>query len=329
MRSNPPWTDRLLKKYWSRIEARVGAGWMPRAMTEPRGLAQLRKDVAGLQAAADKGMTDEYWVKNLYDQKVRLAKLEQQKPKGWEEYGTGHYGCVMPTQTPGVVIKITTDQTEASFVAAYLSLPAKDRPVGIVPYHQIVAVRGESHLKRPVFVLWREEADHLGSDGVRAWIQNEARDFEKKYYSDSLRKTIQLVCNCVDAGRNIRKRIVNQPDARQVLATAVKSMDDVWSRQYPYPPRKGSPRWESIAWLLAVFNQNAQEMMSEPMGNYVGQALHECLDLGLLLADVHLNNIGMPTGKLLEEIGHTTIITDPGHAIALDNRYDGVQIEDL
>jgi hypothetical protein len=231
----------------------------------------------------------------------------------------------MPTSDPGVVIKVTTDATEASFVAAYLSMSQSQRPVGIVPYHRILAIRNESHLKRPVFVLWRDEAQYVGD--VAHWIAEKARDFEKKYYSDSYKKVMRLIGNCLDAGREIRKRIVNRPDAAEVLREATSRMDAVWQRGYP--PRTGSSRAESIAWFMCVFDQNAQELTSEPMGNYVGQGLHDAFEAGLLLADVHLNNIGMPSGPLAEEIGMTPIITDPGHAIALDDRYAGVTVEEL
>lgn len=39
-----------------------------------------------------------------------------------EELGCGHYGCVMPTDDPEVVCKITSDATEAVFIAAAMTL---------------------------------------------------------------------------------------------------------------------------------------------------------------------------------------------------------------
>src|SRR5688572_6335160 len=51
-----------------------------------------------------------------------------------EEYGCGHYGCVMPTAgVPGVVVKITTDPTEAAFITAALQL-GQDEYSGLVRY---------------------------------------------------------------------------------------------------------------------------------------------------------------------------------------------------
>lgn len=325
--NNPPWSDKILGSHWAQLEARVGSALMPVARRTVAGLDDVRAQVAKLQAGVDKGMTDAYWLDILRAAKARLAKLEKAKPKGYEEFGCGHYGCVMPTSAPGVVIKVTTDQTEAAFVAAYLSLKPSERPLGIIPYHRLIAIRSASHLKRPVFVLWRAEAQHLGIDGIRHWISTGARDFERDYYARSLKKVMQAVGNCLDAARQIRKRIHKKPDAAEVLRTGVLRMDEAWGWNGPPPARLG--RSAAVAWYMSAFRKNAEEMSTEPMGNYVGQALIESFDAGLLLADVHLNNIGMPTGDLLNEIGMTPIVTDPGHAIVLDDRYRGVQVEEL
>lgn len=347
MRCNPPWTDKILTKHWAALEARVGAAWMPVASFDDPKLRKLRDRLAYAegQLARLRPRRDEFarieanhpdlgWMDTAIAQyaaeivvlRPQITKMEKRKPRqhGYREYGCGHYGCVMPTNTPGLVMKITTDQTEAAFVAAYLSMKPNGRPVGIVPYHKLLAIRSESRLKRPVFVLWREEAQHLGADGIRAWIKNGAREFERDYYSKSFKKVMHLVGNCLDAARMVRE-YTHFKEARTIIVGGVRRMDEAW--QLGGPPR--GDRALQVAWYLNVFRQNAEQMTTEPMGNYVGQGLVEAFDAGLLLADVHLNNIGMPTGKLAEEIGMTPIITDPGHAIALDDRYSGVQVEEL
>ena len=326
-RSNPPWTDKILAKHWAALEARVGAQWMPVAMSEHRDLASVRQTVERWRKDVEQVVPEQraHWEQRLREEEARLQRLSRKKTGlGYREYGCGHYGCVMPTGTPGTVIKVTTDQTEAAFVAAYLSMPTNQRPVGIVPYRKLLAIRSESHLKRPVFVLWRDEAQHLGANGIEAWIRTGARDFERDYYSRSFRKIEHLIGNCLTAARTVRKLVLKKP--RTLLTDAVGKMDDAW--QLGAPPR-GRDKALEVAWYLNVFRQNAEQMTTEPMGNYVGQGLVEAFDAGLLLADVHLNNIGMPTGDLLNEIGMTPIITDPGHAIALDDRYSGVQVEEL
>ena len=189
LRTNPPWSDKILTKHWAALEARVGAAWMPVAVAEHKGLAAVRRRLPYAQDA-ERAMLEE-----------RISKLERRKKNlGFREYGCGHYGCVMPTATPGLVIKVTTDATEAAFVAAYLSMPPRERPAGIVPYHRIIAIRSESHMKRPVFVLWRDEAQHVGK--IDEWISTGARDFEKDYYRKSLYKVkIQVGNRTIQARR--------------------------------------------------------------------------------------------------------------------------------
>lgn len=324
---NPPWTDKILSKHWAALEARVGAAWMPVPMTEHKNLAAHRRYVEEMRRDVPKVVPEmkAHWEQRLAEEEGRLTRLSRKRTGlGYREYGCGHYGCVMPTNTPGLVMKITTDQTEAAFVAAYLSMKASEQPVGIVPYHRLIAIRSESRLKRPVFVLWRDEAQHLGSDGIRAWIKSGARDFERDYYSTSFKKVMHLLGNCLDAARMVRT--ITKARTSTLVTDAVKRLDEAW--QLESPPR-GRDKALTVACYLNAFRQNAEQMTAEPMGNYVGQGLMEAFDAGLLLADVHLNNIGMPTGKLAEEIGMTPIITDPGHAIALDDRYSGVQVEEL
>lgn len=326
--TNPPWTDKILKTHWAALERRVGAAGMPTKMTEPRGLAALGKEIARVQASVDKGMTDAYWLEDLARKKANYAILAKQKAKGYNEYGSGHYGTVLPTGTPGMVIKITTDATEAAFVAAYLSMPKNDRPAGIIPYRKLLAIRSESHLKRPVFVLWRDEAQMVGSNEIDSWIRNGARDFEREYLSRSFKAVKQSLGNCLDAAREVRRLVLKKDNAKELLAKGVDLMDEAWGRGHPPRAAAGNTPLR-LGWYLSVFYQNTGSLQNEQMGNYIGQALEECFKQGLLLADVHLNNIGMPTGELLEEIGMTPIITDPGHAIALDDRFATVAVEEL
>jgi hypothetical protein len=75
-----------------------------------------------------------------------------------KEFGCGRYGCVIPTADPSVVVKVTTDESEAHF-AAYLS-PGLSRPI-TVAYYQVLALN-KSHEKRKLYILWRETAYQVG-----------------------------------------------------------------------------------------------------------------------------------------------------------------------
>lgn len=76
------------------------------------------------------------------------------------EYGCGQYGCVFPTIDPGVVLKITADDTEAQF-AAEIS-PTLERPI-CVAYRMVIEPDGaRDNRGAKVYLLWRESADQVG-----------------------------------------------------------------------------------------------------------------------------------------------------------------------
>jgi hypothetical protein len=230
----------------------------------------------------------------------------------------------MPTGTPGMVFKITTDQTEANFVAAYLSLQKHQRPVGIIPYYRILAAAGTSVKRRPVFFIWRAEACHVGWNKIESYYDT-APSAQRAYYERSLHKTEMCIRRCLQAAATVRKFVLRKKNPMDLLARAQSRLDAVWRMDSPPFDLPGK-----IAWELNRFVFSAEEMSSEPTGDYIGRGMLESLrDCGILLADVHLNNVGMPTGDLLEEIGATPIITDPGHAIAMDNRYASVRIQEV
>lgn len=266
-KSNPPWADSILKAAYPAI-----------------------------QAAAPKSA--------LPIPEERIDQSSGRKKIGWREYGTGHYGTVYPTNSPGLVMKLTSDPTEAAFVAAYLSLPARNRSNGIVNYHAVYRVPGVLKSKRPVFVIWRDEAVHVGIDALERWVHSSNN---VPYHERSLRHVAKYLNDAKTAANKIRTLL------KKSVTTA-----------------SGARRRELlIERFTDEFTMATSEMQNEPLGNYVGEAMSMLLDQGLLLADVHTGNIGMPTGDVEEQIGETCIITDPGHAVALDDRFAGVTIKDL
>lgn len=58
----------------------------------------------------------------------------------------------------------------------------------------------------------------------------------------------------------------------------------------------------------------SQKMQGNPSLYHVGEALGHYLENGIMLADVHSNNIGLDTED-------EAIITDPGHAVEFNPRW--------
>lgn len=249
---------------------------------------------------------------------AELLPTRQQLAKA--ELGAGHYGVVYETLSQDVVLKITTDITEAKFVAKAIDLAKKDDwPVGIVKYHGIVPLVG-NHRKRPVFALWRESADdvgelcgygHLAYGRPRNW---EDKDMNETYHElNRFRKWADLLRNSV-------KRLAEKQGKThaEVLGYLSKQVPPYLDSLGNDPKHFFAPPWlkgekAAITYydlcrqqLLIMENTNA---ILQPMAT----AMSYYFDENILLADVHCNNTGRVIRK---DYGDTVIaITDPGHAI--------------
>ena len=62
---------------------------------------------------------------NAIERLVGRAHMPLRSGAKLKEYGTGRYGVALPTATKGVVLKVTTDESEA-LVAAWLAAHPED-----------------------------------------------------------------------------------------------------------------------------------------------------------------------------------------------------------
>lgn len=249
-----------------------------------------------------------------------------------EEYGCGHYGCVFPTSDPAVVAKITSDPTEAFFVAAALSIG--EWPEGIVRYYGIYQIPGE-YRGRPLFVLWREEATEVGratrspySGGVVRYLPESERAsavYELRS-KENLERNLRWFKDHAAAVRDTLKRAV---DPFRTVEEA-KKLADGWAWQYvsdaeaagravPVARFRGA---QKVALLLVMLERLAVVMENEYLSDQIGTAFKFYLENDLLLADVHTGNIGLVEGR----VGKSPVITDPGHAVPLSRRWESVKV---
>lgn len=117
---NPGWVNKSLARAFESMEQDIPPKWLPK-------LENVRPGLRGISA------------------KMR-------------ELGCGMYGCVLPTLDPKVVLKVTTDATEAEFandLSSTLRVPI------VVKYELVRQVPGK-HDGREIFLLWRESADDVG-----------------------------------------------------------------------------------------------------------------------------------------------------------------------
>ncbi len=117
---NPAWVTSALAEHYELLDDKVPARWLPHL----------------------KSVT--------HSRKHLLAEFT--------EFGCGAYGCVLATNDPNTVLKVTSDETEAEFAATM----ANDLVAPIcVAYHLVVRLNA-TYQGAPIHLLWREAADHVG-----------------------------------------------------------------------------------------------------------------------------------------------------------------------
>lgn len=118
---HPSWVTDVISRAYETMEATVPPQWLPKLV----GVSSKRR-----------------------------GRLLAELP----EYGCGVYGCVFPTLVPEIVLKVTSDDTEAEF-AAHLA-PTLAAPI-CVTYHHVISTNA-THKGGHIYFLWRESAQHVG-----------------------------------------------------------------------------------------------------------------------------------------------------------------------
>jgi hypothetical protein len=285
-----PWVERSLKPVLPVLRRHVPASWLPRTLTE---------------------RVEEYTV-GFDPTKHRTTTVF--KHPVIEEYGCGSYGCVMPTHEQGLVMKLTSDPSEAAFIARALEL---DDTVGIVTYKKIFALNA-TFKRRPLFVLWRTEAQHVG-----AWQYTTTHADTTPYARNVQREADTLLRTFKEWAHPVHVYVKKQAQARRHDVEDQRTfLASVW-RAYEHAEPAQDQSVAAVQRLTGLARVGvalrtclyiSQEMQGNPSLYNVGAALGHYLEHGILLADVHGNNIG------LDDEGEA-VITDPGHAVEFHPRW--------
>lgn len=303
---NPPrWAERLMKRYWGRLANVAGAGRLPSG-------------------------------------------------PGAEEYGCGHYGCVWPT--PGKqVVKLTSDLTEASVVAAFLRMGNVE---GIVRYHGIYRLPGAKHRNREVFVLWRDEAWEVGGlSALQGFGYHPGPpDPAERHRRRVAQTAVKYIESFVLHARKV-KSYLDSVARKKGPEAAVRVGQEAWEMHGKQPSwSRGSmaTEWRKTGHYgdQLKFNASASSGLRGPakpavhlaacahlalemstsveLLGMIGGAMERTLERGILLADVHLNNIGKIEYDPQYAPGDLAWgITDPGHAVFLSPEWSDLFIPDL
>lgn len=224
----------------------------------------------------------------------------------FEPLGCGHYGCVLATTNPNIVFKLTSDPSEARLVSWILSHSRQQN--GLVKYYKLSEL-DTTFRGRTLFAIWREAAYDVG-------IYGRARTVADPYDARMIRQFENRLSQFKTLASRVKAILDKTGDPVAYMAKTKEydgsdyvdfEGDNIVVR---IPERSTFPKQISIR--LAGCEAVAQMMANEPEGYLVGQALENFLDDWVLLADVHLGNIGR-----VDRPDHAgaLVITDPGHAV--------------
>lgn len=235
--------------------------------------------------------------------------------RAFDSLGCGHYGCVFRTHTPGLVMKISSDLSEATFVNAAMRLGSW--PDGIVRYQAIELLPG-THRNRPVSVIWREEAFAIGVREPSGQVPDLRAQREVVEYHEAY----------MNAARVVRD-MSTKPNWPKMLVEAKRFEEWAWqhviwedgqrsvniaNQGVPFMRYRGGQR---LAAALRICGICFELWENTNYRHEIGAALAFYLHHGILLADVHNNNMGKVNRETSYGPHVFDVITDPGHAVFL------------
>jgi hypothetical protein len=256
------------------------------------------------------------------------------RPHSVVEYGCGSYGCVMPTNQQGLVLKLTSDGSEAWFAYQAMELAkAVGWPKGIVRYRRVIGLRDQKWKDRQLYLLWRDEARQVGRPRE---IHPNLPDLLDEYMNIIDNWTLPSGARDARRASEARTRVpgasateytkgverfyssVLDPETLGVAREFARTTYDAEDREpwlnvaeqawrYWTPERDANNhKFVSAVQLLSLYGiaNDIEQLSSQTRG--LGATIRYYLDQGLLLKDLHQGNVG------LSLTGRNAIIVDPG-----------------
>ena len=269
-------------------------------------------------------------------QELLPLTLEEVSRYSVQEFGCGAYGCVMPTRTKNLVLKLTGDPTEAIFAGVAMKLAEREGwPDGIVRYHRALELplegpiepEGEDYEYQRLFLLWRDEvkdpgflsskrrlssAESAARDGMLQYMLVIDQFYEVLPRSQAGQRALLTHAGAprlsAEVDAFVLPRLERGEQPHEIAAQAASIADD--ARQQPL----------AAAVILACARMSLVATLDSPVGAPAAGAALYYFDQGLLLSDLH-------TGNLARSVAppHHAVISDPGVVVALDKRYFGAE----
>lgn len=230
------------------------------------------------------------------------------------ELGEGAYGVVWTTEAADCVFKLSTDATEAHFIQTAINLRKKGLadPPGIVDYRAIFSLPVK-HEGYPVFAIWREQATHVGLPCSIAKSDHSMQKFVsliQKFYTVSDAAFALAYAEQAESSEGMNRYydwVEERVDiANEIIDGKISTHSSLFAKAL------------AKCYRLAIEIENSGED-----GHYVGNALRTYFEHGILLCDVHGDNLGIVDRSACKSLW---CLTDPGHSLTLDRRMVDVEI---
>jgi hypothetical protein len=255
----------------------------------------------------------------------KTVKRTRRGRRSFEELGCGYYGCVIESSSDSnLVFKLTSDASEAAFVSAALDIG--DLPDGMIRYDSIIELP-EKYRRRRVFAIWREEASMIGFP-MLVWQYGAVTD---RYTREAWKELLRLLDLFLSHAAIVRNYVKKASDKVKALGAIKEREDFAWrfTRDARAARLHGADR---AAVSLQHCEDVADEMYNTFSADTIGGALSFYMKRGLLLADVHANNVGVatrPPDEHYDDWHAMSVITDPGHMVPLDPKWLDVKVPQL
>lgn len=214
-----------------------------------------------------------------------------------EAIGCGRFGCVYETGHPGIVFKLTSDESEALFSKFAMDVSKHEGkfPQGITHCFMVIQTK---LLRDRVYAIWRERVTYTSDDAFDA--------AEDVYGKDDVSMGDRHFLRYDDFAafaydhfwsadkRSIRSRLkkFGLPRQREV---DLEPEDGKRYKRNALQALKAEHRVNpahAVAHAIALCMRETYFMQRYNSSRYVGQALAFYIRRGVLLPDVHIGNIG-------------------------------------
>jgi hypothetical protein len=232
------------------------------------------------------------------------------------ELGCGAYGCVLPTDDKDVVLKVTTDATEFGLVSKILP-EIGGAPEGLVRYYAWAELDGKVRIAKgehAAYALWRESASDIGDLGEKLIEAARTAGTSRR----GALRPYELLSEQQRAATEAYAMLARAPNPDRLYMEAIHHHDvsvDVPLAKPGLPEiyAASAPPARALALLINYFRACVAELATGGDLAMVGSALLHMFDRGILVADVHTENVG----RVKRGNARPWVITDPGNVAVL------------